>query len=480
MSIESLYEAVRAGAGRHADTALLAEGRTWAYGELLDAADAFAAQLRRRPESAEPLVAELADPVGTAVVTLGCDLAGVALVHRDPSSPAPVAGPVVHDGRARAVGPDEVPCFDGRLWLHTDGRSPLPPDLPDGAQIFLTSGSTGTPRAVVRTVDAVRADALRVAGFLGYAPDAPVVCSAPFFHAYGFNYGLMGPLLTGATVRWCPSRTVPSQLARSVQECGARTLIALPAHYGLLAASTGLADPVWDTRLATLRAAVSAGAPLAAGVAPTVVQRFTFGLYNCYGSSEAGAVTLTPLTGDEEGGWIGAPLPGVTARVEPLDEASKVGELLLRTTSLAALRLGPRGTEPLARDDGWYPTGDLALAQTPGGGIRLVGRVTAVINVAGKKVSPGEVERVLAAHPQVADVQVVAAADPARGQVPVARVVLLDESAASQLTGWCRQRLAPHQVPRRFDMVEEIPRSATGKPLAVATAQEPTAAGEAR
>jgi long-chain acyl-CoA synthetase len=313
---------------------------------------------------------------------------------------------------------------------------------------------------VVRTAGAVLADAQRVAAFLGYAPDTPIVAAAPLFHAYGFNYGLVGPLLAGAPVRWCPARSVPSQLARAIRDTSAHTLIALPAHYGLIAAQPSLADPDW----ATLRQAVSAGAPLAPGVAATIVDRFSFGLYNCYGSSEAGAVTLTRVTGTDDN-VIGNPLPNVTARIDRLDAASDVGELLLRTTSLATERFGPRGRERLARDDGWYPTGDLAEVD-PSGSIRIVGRVSSVINVAGEKVSPGEVERVLATHPQIADVQVIGAPDPTRGQVPVARIVPVGDMAVPQLVAWCRDRLAPHQMPRRFDLVTEIPRSATGKPLA--------------
>jgi acyl-coenzyme A synthetase/AMP-(fatty) acid ligase len=478
MRTGGLYAAVRDGAGGRPDTAMLAEGRTWTYGELLDAAAEFAALLERRPVPGAPVVAELTDPVATALVMLGGDLSGVSVVHRDPSSPDRIPGWVVHDGRTGAPGADDVPCIGGRLWLRADGRAEPSVDLPDGAQIFLTSGSTGVPTAVVRTASAMLADAHRVAARLAYGPNAPVVSAAPLFHVYGVNYGLIGPLLSGAPVRWCPSRSIPSQLGRAVQELGARTLIALPTHYGLLAGTPSLADPVWDTMLATLRSAVSAGARLAPRVARAVAERFGFDFFNCYGSSEAGAVTLALLTGQESDDWIGSPLPSVTARVERLDPTSEVGELLLQTTSLATERIGPGGREPLARPDGWYLTGDLAVTDAAGD-IRLVGRASSVINVAGKKVSPSEVERVLAAHPQVADVQVIADVDVARGQVPVARVVLRDTAAATQLVGWCRDRLAPHQMPRRFDVVAEIARSATGKPLARVEPEQLVETGDA-
>ncbi|MFE7275862.1 LuxR C-terminal-related transcriptional regulator [Streptomyces sp. NPDC057623] len=84
------------------------------------------------------------------------------------------------------------------------------------------------------------------------------------------------------------------------------------------------------------------------------------------------------------------------------------------------------------------------------------------------ELSPEEIERVLATHPDVADVQVLPVPDTAQAQaqVPVARVVLRQGCAQESLVRWCRERMALHQVPRRFESVREIPRSATDKPHA--------------
>ena len=254
-------------------------------------------------------------------------------------------------------------------------------------------------------------------------------------------------------------RSIPSQLARAVREGGARTLIAHPAQYRLLAAE---AENIAGADFAGLRRAVSAGAPLPTSAAQAILARHQFDLYNCYGSSEAGAVTLTPLTGQEEPGDAGIPLPGVAVRVaEPADGLG--GELLLRTDSLASGYLTPDGLMPLAERGGWYRTGD--LAELAGERLRLLGRLASVINVAGRKVSPLEVERVLAGHPAVTEVQVVGEDDAARGQVPVARVVLTAPASVADLLDWCRTRLAPYQLPRRIDIRADLPRSVTGKPL---------------
>jgi acyl-coenzyme A synthetase/AMP-(fatty) acid ligase len=330
--------------------------------------------------------------------------------------------------------------------------------IPAPSQIFLTSGSTGNATGVIRSPGAVLADARRVGAFLGYRPDVPVLACAPLFHVYGFNYALIAPLLSGAPMSFVSPRSVPSQLHREAHRHAARTLIALPHHYGLLATSPRAAPVAGG-----LRTCVSAGAPLAAGVAGRLLGRYSFTLYNCYGSSEAGAVTLKPVTGMDDAGDVGAPLPGISARIAAADGVR--GELLLSSDGLAAGRMSSGGVVPLDGTGGWYRTGDLASIDPATGAIQLLGRVKTMINVAGEKVSPAEIEQVLAAHPAVLDVQVLAASDRTRGQVPVARVVVTNAAAEDLLIGWCRERLAPHQVPRRIERVAAIPRSATGKPL---------------
>ncbi|MFJ2095253.1 class I adenylate-forming enzyme family protein [Streptomyces sp. NPDC087901] len=461
MTLRSLYDAVRDGAGHSKDIALRTGQRDWTFRALLAAAEAFAVRLAPHTEPGDRVSLQVTDPVAAAVATLGCDLVRVCLLHRDPTAPNALPGRVLHDGLVHAPRDGEAQVLGTPgLWLRSGGPlEDTPVRLPHGAHVFFTSGSTGAPVGVVRSVRSILADAFRVARFLGYGPDHPVVSAAPLFHAYGFNYGLIGPLLAGAPLRCAPARSVPSQLDRVVSEAGAHTLIALPAHYGLLSAT-----PNQDAHrgLNGLKSAVSAGAPLGVGTTSDVVRRHRIALYNCYGSSEAGAVTLARLEGDEDTGYIGAPLPGVSARVDESRNACTTGELMLRSTSLAEGRLTADSMMPLTDEDGWYRTGDLARLRQPQG-IDLVGRMSAAINVAGEKVSPSEVERVLTKHPHVLDAVVTAAPDGARGQVPVARVVLRMPTPVDELLSWCRTRLSPHAVPRQVEPVAEILRSPTGK-----------------
>lgn len=458
MADAGFFAAVRDGAGRGDGVALISGRREWTRRELITAAEVFAEHLGRHPTAGVPVVVDVADAAVRAVVTLAADLAELPVLHSDPGAPTDFGGLVVRDS-ATPHEPPAVRTSDGgiELWTHLRAATHSLAGVPARSQIFLTSGSTGTPTGVVRPAATVLADAHRIAAFMGYEQGLPGVVSTLAFHCYGFAYGIAAPLLHGAPIRHVASRSVPSQLARAVREHSAQTLVGLPFQFQLLAGSPTALD------FAALRMAVSSGAPLPPEAAGAIAGRYDFALYNAYGSSETGALSAALSDGRQLPGEVGAPFPGVSPRLVPVDGVPDGGELQLRTDALAAGYTGTDGLLPLDFDGDWYRTGDLARIED--GGIRISGRLKNIINVAGKKVSPAEIERVLARHPAVADVQVVAAPDDVRGQVPAARVVTTSDLSVADLLAWCQSRLAPHQMPRRISFLDEIPRSAMGKPL---------------
>lgn len=461
MADAGFFAAVRDGAGRGDAVAIVSGKRAWTYRELITGAEAFAEHLGRHRDVGLPVIADIADSAVRAVVALAADLAELPVLHSDPGSPTDFGGLVVRDSATLSEPPEPsaVRTSPGgiELWTHQRAATHSLAGIPARSQIFLTSGSTGTPTGVVRPSATVLADAHRIAAFMGYEQGAPGVISTLAFHCYGFAYGIAAPLLHGAPVRHVSSRSVPSQLARAVRGHSARTLVGLPFQFQLLAGSAAPLD------FGDLRMAVSSGAPLPPEAAGAITQRYDFALYNAYGSSETGALSAALSTGQQLPGEVGAPFPGVTPRLVPVDGVSGGGELQLRTDALAAGYTGTDGLLPLDFDGDWYRTGDLARIED--GGIRISGRLKNIINVAGKKVSPAEIERVLAGHPAVAEVQVVAAPDDVRGQVPAARIVTRSALTVAELLAWCQPRLAPHQMPRQVSFLDEIPRSAMGKPL---------------
>ncbi|MDX3231467.1 fatty acid--CoA ligase family protein [Streptomyces sp. ME19-01-6] len=450
-------------------------GHTWSWDGLLRAAEDLAGHLGQRGPLRLAAV-RTGRPVLTLVATLACDLLQVPLMHLDSGQTeaeyarvTAAFGPhlLLADPRPGAdLGPETrpAPAWERHglsLAVSTSGGG-------DGAAfgsprsgIFLTSGSTGEPSGAVRSARAQIADSLRCAAAMGYGPTTPVVCAAPVVHLYGHTLGLLAPLLSGAPVTLCGSRVVPSQLAAAVRDSGARVLIALPFHYRLMAADT-------TSRFDGLERALSAGAPIPGGTAAAVMKAHDFALLNMYGCSEAGAITVKPVDPERDRpGDVGRPLPGIVATLREVayaDGADGAGELQLATETLADGYAHVDGVRPLSLNGDLLRTGDLATLG-PDGSIRLIGRLARMINVAGKKVNPVEVERVLAEHPAVTEAQVFAEEDGGRGQVPVARVAASGPVTADELIGWCQERLAEHKIPRRIQVTDGLPRSATGKVL---------------
>jgi o-succinylbenzoate---CoA ligase len=173
----------------------------------------------------------------------------------------------------------------------------------------------------------------------------------------------------------------------------------------------------------------------------------------------------------------GHPLPGVELRLDPTVMAGEegagpesVGEILLRApTLMRGYRLWPEGTAAAIDGNGWYRTGDLGRFDPDAGGrLWIVDRMDDVVNTGGVKVSPTEVERVLARHPAVAEVCVAGRPDPDWGERIVAYVVPAtpgDPPALADLRACARDHLTAAKLPREVILVDAIPRTPGGKPL---------------
>jgi acyl-CoA synthetase (AMP-forming)/AMP-acid ligase II len=248
------------------------------------------------------------------------------------------------------------------------------------------------------------------------------------------------------------ARAITTAVARH----GATRLNAIPAVWGRVLA-TGSGGPI--PALASLRFADTgtSATPLELlegieGAAPDAHIRIF------YGSTEAGSVASLDH-GDirRKPGSCGVPAPGTEVRVH--DD----GELWARGPLLFDGYLDDPASTSEALVDGWYRTGDLAEVDEEGY-LTIVGRVRDVIRTGGETVSPSEVEAVLARHPALRDVAVVGVADPSWGEIVCAVVVLAPGAAPpslEDLRGLCERSLAPFKHPRRLEITEAIPRTAS-------------------
>lgn len=305
-----------------------------------------------------------------------------------------------------------------------DGHHAVPWDGQRLVSMTLTSGSTGLPKAAVHTPDAHLASATGVLSLMPFTAQDDWLLSLPLYHVSGQGI-LWRWLLAGAriTVRekmplqqalqGCTHASlVPTQLWRLLND-NDNTSVALKAV--LLG---GAAIPVELTELACLRGIRS---------------------WCGYGLTEfASTVCAKEADGQPD---VGSALPGREVKIVD-------GEVWLRASSMAAGYWRDGRLVPLANADGWFATRDRGVVQ--GDRLTIAGRMDNLFFSGGEGIQPEEVERVIAAHPQVRQVFIVPKEDAEFGHRSVAVVELQDGYPSSALAEWCRDKLARFQQPIRW------------------------------
>lgn len=307
---------------------------------------------------------------------------------------------------------------------------------------LLTSGTTGRPRLVMRSLRSVLANAIRFAECAGYATGDRVLVGSPVHHAYALGGGILAAVCAGVPLLLEPLPLAPARLERRMAD-GATVLLAVPATYRRLVAA-------WPGGR-KLRLAVSAGdridpdtARAVAGMADVVS--------NHYGTTESGSLTFDPVGRPETVGLaMGAPPVRVAA--PPGEE----GELVIDFPPGGTVRITGDLVEVLSE----YRTGD--LGRDDDGWITISGRISELANLAGTKIDVREIEAVLDRHPDVAESRV-AVVTP-EGQEPLieAYVVTSADVPTPVLRRHVASFLSPIKVPTRYHVVDHIPRTATGK-----------------
>jgi acyl-CoA synthetase (AMP-forming)/AMP-acid ligase II len=383
---------------------------------------------------------------GLVVLPLGSQIEGTE--RRLIDETCQVGGIISRDGERLTITrrDAEAPQWDGPA-----------PDL-----LKLTSGTTAAPRAVRFRAAQLHADAENICATMGITAADVNFGAIPFSHSYGFS-NLVTPLLTHGVPLVATEERLPRALWQGVQRSGATVFPGLPVFFEKMAA---LDEAREGSRL---RLCISAGAPLLASVAGAFTRSFGLKIHSFYGSSECGGICYD--RSDEpnyDDGWVGQPMEGV--RLELTGQRIAVHS--------AAVGDGYFPTpDPEVLGGGRFVPGDLVEERK--GGYAIIGRSTDVINIAGRKLNPGEIEGRIAAFPGVRQVVVFGVPSALRGEEPVACVCGAGIDVAA-LQRHCREQLSAWQMPRDFWIVDEIPVSDRGKvsraKLAAEYAARPTSA----
>lgn len=468
MTLPELFD--RSLKGRAGEVALEFQGACFTFGEI-DARSNRLARLfaSRGLHPGDRLCVYLVNSIEMIDIFLACAKSGVIFVpinilyrereishilrDAEPSalitnakidSAAPVWSPAELSGEAEALpsNPRNVPLDD---------------ETPAG--IIYTSGTTGTSKGAVLSQANFTANALTLVDFWRIASTDRFLLALPLFHIHGLGNGLCCWLASGCRMRLL-ERFEHQKAAAEFLDFSPTLFFGVPTIYVRL---LDLDDATSRQIGAHMRLFVSGSAPLPAHAFEQFRAKFGHTILERYGMSETFMITSNPYEGERRAGTVGPPLPGVSIRWLKPDgqpaSGDETGEIHVRGPSVF------RGywRRPQTFIDDYFRTGDLAT-RSADGYYTLCGRKSDLIISGGFNIYPREIEEFLQEQEEVAEAAVVGRADPVRGEVPVAYVVLRGNAFdLSELDRRCRERLASFKVPRQFVALEKLPRNAMGK-----------------
>jgi long-chain acyl-CoA synthetase len=468
--------------------ALVCGDRTWTHAELEREAGRLAAGLARLGlRAGDRACLHLGNRPEFVLAYYACQKLGVTAVALNVTYVRDELAYIIRDSEAAAVlsaapaaaalpPPGETPAVRLRIGTGEAGAVPWaaaaadPPlaaverDREDVAAVLYTSATTGRPKGVMLTHANVVSNAHATAHHLRLTPEDRGLCALPLFHCFGQNF-IMNALVAAGGTLILQERFVPGDFLAALARHRVTVLYAVPTMYVLL---LGADLAVHD--LSALRLAFSAAAMLPADVEARWQAATGLPVSQGYGLTECSPFATYNHEHRHRPGSVGTPIENVEVRV--VDERDRavpdgtLGEIVIRGPNVMRGYLGrPRETAEALRG-GWLHSGDVGYRDADGY-LYVVDRVKDMVNVAGFKVYPREVEEVLFAHPAVAEAAVLGAPDPVKGEVVRACVVLRPgrSATAEELVALCREKVAPYKVPAVVDFLPALPKSATGKIL---------------
>jgi long-chain acyl-CoA synthetase len=314
----------------------------------------------------------------------------------------------------------------------------------------LTSGTTAAPRVIRFRSEQLLADCIQICDTMGIGPDDLNFGVIPLSHSYGFS-NLVTPLLVRGVPMVLSRDRMPRAVLDDLARTGATVFPGMPVFYQAFCEMENA--PV----LPQLRLCISAGAPLPLEIARKFRETFQRSIHSFYGSSECGGICYDREARLLEPGFVGQPMRGVDLDlIEPDASASRIR---VRSAAAGDGYFPEPDEEKLAA--GSFVPDDLLSASEEG--FRIVGRISDVINVAGKKVHPAEVEAELLRFEGVRAAVAFGRESTLRHQEVAACVVAGEGIREVDLLEFCRGRLSGWQVPKRIFLVDEIPVNERGK-----------------
>jgi benzoate-CoA ligase family protein len=348
---------------------------------------------------------------------------------------------------------------------------PEPTSKDDAAFWLYSSGSTGFPKGCVHLHhDMVVCSELYAKNILGITENDRFFSVAKLFFAYGLGNGLYFALSVGATSILWPGSPSPPNIFSVIEKHRPTLFFSVPSNYATLLSYKREGGGA-DCDLSSVRWGVSAGEALPATIFHRFKERFKVEILDAIGSTEALHMFIANRPGAVRPGSSGQIMPGYEARI--VDENGndvpdgEIGSLLIKGDSVCACYWNQHEKTKDTIQGHWIRTGD-KYYRDPDGYYWYVGRNDDMMKVKGMWVSPIEIESALLEHPMVQEAAAIGCEDGNRLVKPAAYVVLKNGiSSSPQIIDQIREhmlaKLAPHKCPQTFEVVSDLPKTATGK-----------------
>lgn len=474
-------------AHRHpTNTAILSNGQTYTYAQLLDHSAQFGQQLLTGlNDLAEARVAFMVEPgFDYVMVQWGIWRAGGIAVPLCTTYPPASLQYVIDDTATKIIVASSryasilQPIAETRairfieLGLSNDYSSGSLPDVDParGAMILYTSGTTNLPKGVVSTHTNLDAQMSTLITAWEWRPTDHILCVLPLHHVHGIVNVIGCALWAGACCEFLPEFSAEAVFA-SFQRGAINLFMAVPTiYFKLIAHWESLPETEQQELTNTMRdfrLMVSGSAALPVTVMEKWERVSGHTLLERYGMTEIGMAISNPYRGKRVPGHIGQPLPNVGVRLvdeqdESIDEGQP-GEIQVKAaTVFREYWQRPQATQDAFTADGWFRTGDVAVLDE--GSYKILGRSSIdIIKSGGYKLSALEIEEVLRTYPAIGDCGVIGLPDEEWGEIVGAVLVASETIDLTELNQWMRTQMAAYKVPRHYRIVVELPRNAMGK-----------------
>ena len=467
--------------------AIIADGKNYSYAELLNASQQFAMQLLNgQKDLKEERVAFMISPGFDYVkVQWAIWQAGGVAVPLCLSHPLPSLQYVIEDTEATIVVVSAI--FKSNLKTlvkeknirfiilgseEVDLDIALPViDNSRMGMILYTSGTTNKPKGVVSTHQNLEAQISTLVTAWEWTSSDHTLCVLPLHHVHGIVNVISCAMWSGATCEFIPEFSA-AEIFNLFEKGDLNVFMAVPTiYFKLITYWESLAVEKQQSLkecMQKFRLMVCGSAALPVSVMEKWKLISGHTLLERYGMTEIGMALSNPYHGERKAGYVGVPLPGVEVKLadENYNDAieGESGEIIVKGENVFKEYWNkPEATQKEFTKDGWFKTGDIAVIED--GYYRIMGRNSVdIIKSGGYKISALEIEEVLRTYDEISDCAVVGIPDDEWGELIVSAIVTTKKTIdTGALNLWMRGKMPAYKTPRKYKIVDELPRNAMGK-----------------